>query len=78
MLEKQRGNMLEITDATMHDTGRYVCTVKNRAGEDTAETYVQIRKYRLQFLPSGERFQYKKDGGGGLLVGNFDKNPSAK
>ena len=43
--EKQRGNMLEITDATMYDTGRYVCTVKNPAGEATAETYVQIRKY---------------------------------
>lgn len=50
VLEKQRGNMLEITDATMYDTGRYVCTVKNPAGEATAETYVQIRKYRLQFL----------------------------
>lgn len=36
--------MLKITDATMHDTGRYTCTVKNPAGEATAETYVQIRK----------------------------------
>ena len=45
VLENQRGNMLEITDATMYDTGRYVCTVKNPAGEATAETYVQIRKY---------------------------------
>ena len=45
VLDKQRGNMLEITDATMYDTGRYVCTVKNPAGEATAETYVQIRKY---------------------------------
>ena len=44
-MDKQRGNMLEITDATMYDTGRYVCTVKNPAGEATAETYVQIRKY---------------------------------
>jgi len=42
VLEKQRGNMLEITDATMYDTGRYVCTVKNPAGEATEETYVQI------------------------------------
>lgn len=42
VLDKQRGNMLEITDATMYDTGRYVCTVKNPAGEATAETYVQI------------------------------------
>ena len=50
ILEKQRGNMLEITDATIYDTGRYVCTVKNPAGEATAETYVQIRKYILQFL----------------------------
>ena len=45
MLEKQRGNMLKITDATMYDTGRYSCSVKNPAGEDTADTYVQIRKY---------------------------------
>ena len=47
VLEKQRGTMLKITDATMYDTGRYSCTVKNPAGEATAETYVQIRKYRL-------------------------------
>lgn len=43
-IEKRRGNMLKITDATMHDTGRYTCTVKNPAGEATAETYVQIRE----------------------------------
>lgn len=41
-IEKRRGNMLKITDATMHDTGRYTCTVKNPAGEATAETYIQI------------------------------------
>ena len=44
VLEKQRGTMLKITDATMYDTGRYACSVKNPAGEATAETYVQIRK----------------------------------
>lgn len=49
--------MLEITDATMYDTGRYVCTVKNPAGEATADTYVQIRKYG----PRGG-LPYQKDG----------------
>lgn len=57
VLDKQRGNMLEITDATMYDTGRYVCTVKNPAGEATADTYVQIRKYG----PRGG-LPYQKDG----------------
>ncbi|XP_068715426.1 uncharacterized protein [Montipora foliosa] len=41
-LERQRGNMLTISDATMYDTGRYNCIVKNPAGEASAETYVQI------------------------------------
>ena len=50
--------MLEITDATMYDTGRYVCTVKNPAGEATAETYVQIRKYGP---PGGGGIPYQKD-----------------
>ena len=49
VVEKQRGNMLKITDATMYDTGRYSCTVKNPAGEVTADTYVQIRKYILYY-----------------------------
>ena len=42
--EKQQGNMLKINDATMYDTGRYSCVLKNPAGEATAETYVQISK----------------------------------
>lgn len=41
-VEKQQGNMLKINDATMYDTGRYSCVLKNPAGEATAETYVQI------------------------------------
>ena len=61
LLEKQRGNMLEITDATMYDTGRYVCTVKNPAGEATAETYVQIRKYGH---PGELPFKKRWEGGG--------------
>ena len=51
--------MLEITDATMYDTGRYVCRVKNPAGEATAETYVQIRKYGP---PGGGDSRIKKTG----------------
>ena len=45
LIEKQRGNMFEIISATIYDTGRYSCTVKNPAGEDTKDAYVQIRKY---------------------------------
>ena len=44
VFEKQQGNMLKINDATMYDTGRYSCVLKNPAGEATAETYVQISK----------------------------------
>ena len=42
--EKQDGNMLKINDATLYDTGRYTCIVKNPAGEAISETYVQILK----------------------------------
>ena len=45
--EKQQGNMLKINDATMYDTGRYSCVLKNPAGEATAETYVQISKWQF-------------------------------
>lgn len=34
--------MFEIISATIYDTGRYSCTVKNPAGEDTKDAYVQI------------------------------------
>lgn len=41
-LEKQVRNALKVTDATLYDTGRYRCVVKNPAGEAIAETYLQI------------------------------------
>lgn len=43
-LEKQVRNALKVTDATLYDTGRYRCVVKNPAGEAIAETYLQIRE----------------------------------